>query len=758
MNAQSIEVEVVHRTRDVTARPSYRAAAAMALGVFVLYLLTLSPTIGLWDAGEYTAAAAGMGIPHPPGNPGFLLIGRLTTLLPIASTVAGRLNVLVALASALSCGLWFLVSEHIARHWLTIDRARFAAAASSLLGATAFTVWNQSVVNEKVYTISLFLLVLDVWTAIRWQQNPDGPRADKRLALICYRLGLGYTVHIAGLLAGPAVLAAVLTTRPNTLKRRNFMLLCGTLFVLGLTPFISLPIRAAFRLDINEGHPTACEDGRPHWGCTFSLETADRFLYAHNRTQYAKPSIVNRQETLPNQVKMWWLYFKWQWFRDARMTLPEAQSALGLFMLLLAGAGAYAHWRYDRKTFVTFATLIATLTIGLIVYLNFKLGFTQAVAMGVSDPAAREGRDRDYFYLWSFSALSVWVGLGLAYSWRLLAEFLDTEAKTAKGRRIEPRTQYWQAASIVLVVALIPLALNWKSASRRGQTFAEDLAVDMLNSVEPNGILFTGGDNDSFPLWFAQQVLGVRRDVSVILIPYLSTDWYVRELITRTPPAYDAAKGPAIYRDAKPFTPRPLLSLTRERADSIPQATHTTAPQRVAMPGFSITIPPATIPRDLLVTFRLVQDAGTDRPVYFSIGAGSDAIDEFFKPHFLTQGLARKLIADTSNIAGAVVTKHEGLVDVPRTQALWDQFRASKALVRQGVWVDEASASSPYAYLRLGIALSDAQDSTGRKDIAASIKTQTLEMSRAMEFGRFLRHGRAVEVPTGLGYAPVTGR
>jgi hypothetical protein len=737
--------------------PSYRTAAGVTAGVLALYLLTLAPTIGLWDAGEYTTAAAGLGIPHPPGNPGYLLVGRVVTLLPFASTIAVRLNIFVALASALSSGLWFLVAEQIARSWLTRERARIAAVVCALLGATAFTVWNQSVVNEKVYTISLFLLVLDVWTAIRWQQQPDGPRADRRLALICYRLGLGYTVHIAGLLAGPAVLAAVVSTRAHTLRRGRLMTLCAALFVLGLTPFSMLPIRAAFRLGINEGHPTACEDGRPHWSCTVSARTLDRFLYAHNRTQYAKPSVLERQETMSHQVRMWWLYFKWQWLRDTTGAAPGAQSALAILMLMLAGAGAWAHWRHDRRSFAPFATLIATLTAGLVYYLNFRLGFSQAVAMGVSDPAAMEVRDRDYFFLWSYSALAVWIGLGLAYLWQFVAEYIGA-ADVSDDPWAGLRRWRWHLASLVFCIALVPLVANGKWASRRHETLAEDFAVDLLDSVEPNAILFTGGDNDSFPLWYAQQVLGIRRDVSVVLTSYLAADWYARELITRTPEPYDAAHGPAVYRSMPAAAPaHAVLTLSRERADEIPPVTRLAAPQHVQLPGFTVDVPAGEIDRELLIMLRIMQDAGT-RPIYFSRGAGSPAIDTYFKPHLVTQGLARKMVPSVSDDSGVVVTKREGPVDVARTQVLWDHFRGRTALRRNGQWGDAASASMPYLYLRLGVALADAQDSVGNHPLGKSIRTDVFELGQSLDFTRYLRAGRALDAPAGLGYAPVTGR
>src|SRR3712207_5525881 len=92
-------------------RPSYLAAGVASAFVFALYLLTLAPSAALWDAGEYVGAAYTLGIPHPPGNPLFVLIGRVTSLLPIAPNVPMRLNVLTAFATAVAAGIWFLVAE-----------------------------------------------------------------------------------------------------------------------------------------------------------------------------------------------------------------------------------------------------------------------------------------------------------------------------------------------------------------------------------------------------------------------------------------------------------------------------------------------------------------------------------------------------------------------------------------------------------------------------------------------------------------------
>ena len=86
-------------------RPSYRAAAVASGCIFVLYLVTLAPSTAMWDTSEYIAAAYTLGLPHPPGNPFFVLLGRFFALLPIAPNVAMRINILAALCSAVAAGM-----------------------------------------------------------------------------------------------------------------------------------------------------------------------------------------------------------------------------------------------------------------------------------------------------------------------------------------------------------------------------------------------------------------------------------------------------------------------------------------------------------------------------------------------------------------------------------------------------------------------------------------------------------------------------
>src|SRR5215216_5291766 len=555
---------------DLDYRPSYLAAGIASVLVLVLYLVTLAPSTAMWDTSEYIAAAYILGLPHPPGNPFFVLIGKFFSLMPIAGSIAARINILAAVSSAVSAGMWFLITERVLVSWFPQRWQRIVGGSiAALVGATAFTVWSQSVVNEKVYTVSLVGLALVAWLTVRWCDEPDGPKADRILVLVAYLLGLGYSNHMAGMLAAPAVAIAVLIRRPRTLVRWKLIVAAAGAALLGITPFETQPIRAAYFPAINEGEPTACRTELKA-ECTFSAGTWQAFKYNFNREQYGKPPVIERQAPIGAQIGMWWLYFKWQWLRDAHGEMPVMQAALATIFLILGLIGGWVHWQRDRRSFWFFGPLMFTMTLLLIYYLNFKYGYSQAPELG--DNVAREVRDRDYFYLWSFSGWSVWAALGLVYLWETIAALVGSENVRLGRETLQlPRRRSWLVTSPVLALAIVPLFGNWRSASRQGDSTTRDFAADLLNSVEPYGVLVTVGDNDTFPLWYAQEVEGVRRDVIVANTSLLNTDWYVRQIIRRPVHEYDPAKGPSIYRNKQ--WPKPTgapIHMTMTDADSVP--------------------------------------------------------------------------------------------------------------------------------------------------------------------------------------------
>jgi hypothetical protein len=726
-------------------QPSYVPAAIATALVFILYLLTLAPSVAMWDTGEYMAAVKVLGIPHPPGNPFFVLLGHAFASLPIPVSYAARINIMAALASACSAGLWFLITERIVARWITERWQRLVVASlATLIGATAFTVWNQSVVNEKVYTISLLFFTIASWIIIEWIEEPDSPKADRRIVLVCFLLGLGYSNHPAGFLPLPAAGVALLTTRWRTLLRWKLILAGLGALILGLTPFIYEPVRAAYFPPMNEGAPTACET-KLAASCTFTKLTKERLMANINREQYGQK--LERGAPYSAQVAMWWLYFKWQWLRDAHQATPGLQFVLAFVFLGLGLLGGYVHWDRDRKTFWYFGPLMFTMTLALIYYLNFKYGWSQDPEL--QNSVAREVRDRDYFYIWSFSAWGVWAAIGLSFLWEQLAFVVGGE-----GRKVEkpagrnqsavpvtawPSRRSFLLAAPILVIALIPLVANWKYASRAGHHFTQQWARDYLNSLEPYAVVITNGDNDTFPLWYAQEVEGVRRDVTVAVTTYLDTDWFVRQMIRRPVETYDAAKGPAIYRDKQWKKPSgPPLKMTFAEADAIPEYIQINQPQIFRQGNITLNIEPGYLVRDELVLLRLIKDALPERPIYLSTGGGGQTLSQALQPYLLSQGFVQKLIdhpiadtADTPRILGLNV-------DLPRTKALWDTvYHAPEALVKEGDWVDRASFGIAYTYAFTGAVLNEALKAKGDTKDAAAVMNRVRAIVKAARIENF---------------------
>ena len=738
---------------DLDYRPSYLAGGIVSLCVLALYLITLAPSTAMWDTSEYIAAAYTLGLPHPPGNPLFVLIGRVFTIIPLfGPNVATRINVLAALCSAVSAGMWFLITERVLVGWFPERWQRITGGTlAAVIGATAFTVWNQSVVNEKVYTVSLVGIAIISWLMIRWSDEPEGRKADRILVLVAYILGLGYANHMGGMLAAPAAAVAVVVRRPRTLIRWRLILACiGALFF-GITPFAIQPIRAAWNPPLNEGEPTACRNGL-HFSCTFSKGTYDAFMYNFNRGQYGKPDLSDRQAPFTAQIDMWWFYFKWQWFRDPHLKSQTSQTLQGIFgglFLVLGLCGGWVHFQRDRRSFWYFATYMVTVTLVLIYYLNFKYGSSQSPELG--DSVAREVRDRDYFFLWSFSAWGVWAALGLMYIWENLAALFGTvETRYARQSVVLPSHDSLLKTTPILLVAGIPFMMNLHTAPRRGQTYTRDFAHDLLDSVEPYGVLVTVGDNDTFPLWYAQEVEGIRKDVVVANTSLLNTDWYTRQLIRRPIYTYDAAKGPAVYRNtqwAKPTTPP--LKMTLDEADSVPPywqidkpmvfkaACH---PEPNATCDINAVIPPHLLQRADLFVLRMIQDSYNSRPIYFSRTSGGYPRELGLADHVLTQALASKVFIppkasgkDTMNVAG------DGWMDVKRTAELWNNdFVGPKSVIRSNDWIDQPSVGIPYLYVATGLELSEALRARGDNAMANQVWATAKQVANAVHLERLV--------------------
>jgi len=719
---------MTNATDAAPQKPPYLWAAFVFLGTLVLYVATLAPTTQFWDTSEYIAAAKVLGIPHPPGNPLFTMMSHVWGMLPLAAAYAQRINLFAATTSAVAAACWFLVGERWMRPIVPAPlMRRLAALAGAIVSATAFTVWNQSVVNEKVYTLSLLSIALILWLIVRWDDQEPGEAHDHYLLLIMYLLALTSTNHMMGVLVGPVVMVLLfpplMTRRAPTddgrsmewsqwmafvavfailmgsgMEKATFMIPGAILFAValsyalvrkgdwrftvallgvaavGVSVYIFLPLRAAHFPPINEGEPT-------NWQALWAVLT---------RQQYGKPPLFQRQADLVAQFLLWVQYFRWQWGHDL------AQNVQVMLAVVFGGLGVLGAWRHfmaDRRQALAMIILMGTFTGLLIVYLNFKYGYSQYLPRQLP----REVRERDYFFVCSFALWGIWVGIGLA----TLMEWVQDGLRD----RIRSDTARWSYAAPVLALALIPLAFNRFTASRAHETLARDFAIDLLNSVEPYGILVTAGDNDTFPLWYAQEVEGVRRDVVIINLSLANTDWYLRQMQRRPIEEYDAAQGPAIYRGRS--WPKPtgrVLAFSDGQLDSLQLYYPFDRRQSLTFGAIQVTLDPEQIhplgngqgylEKADVVVLEAMRDQIGKRPIYFSRTVGTYA-DEFgLTPYLEGQGFARALRPQTLVASDSIVALPGfGWVNVARSKALaFDVYHAASASrPRPRGWVDRPS-------------------------------------------------------------------
>ncbi len=302
-------------------------------------------------------------------------------------------------------------------------------------------------------------------------------------------------------------------------------------------------------------------------------------------------------------------------------------------------------------------------------------------------------------------------------------------------------TRGWLLSAPILLVALVPFFANWRAASRHGQRFTRDWAADLLNSVEPYGVLVTDGDNDTFPLWYAQEVEGIRKDVVVACSCLLETDWNVRDIIRRPIFPYDSLAGPAIYRGHTwPKPSGPPLKMTMAQADAIPAYVEIQKPTVFKKDSIQATLKPGVLSRGQLAILHLIQDSYPDRPFYFSSRNTPDALG--LGPHMLMQGVAQKLVMQTLVPSRDTVNTPMGLMDVPRSLELWKTvYQAPAQLIREGQWVDRASVGIAYHYVLVGYYLGNATGQLGDRNTAAQIMQTVDRMARAAGLERSQQGG-----------------
>ncbi len=618
----------------------------LALVIFlvplVVYTLTMAPTLVFWDSGEFIATAYILGIPHSPGTPLFTLVGRVFAMLPLPMEAAARINFFSVVSGSLAVLMCYLIAVSTLRFMfptLTGKLGRFMMYAGPFTGALylAFsnTHWLDSTETE-VYALNLFVMGLCTWLALAWYKNPTGharppaPGAgpameEERLErghsrglvyLIIYLLALGVSFHLGTVLVfggilllfllvreksfsnaeliiytfGFAVLLADMTLYKSigativglliwaaltawiTMKKGRFALAAAGLLALGISVHLYMYIRSHLDPGIDMVDP----------------ETWRAMHYHLRREQYPPSNIFVRKAPLLWQFQHFGGYFREQFrmFGDARLGIFNVGAAATAIPVALGLYGVVANYLRERKLWVLNFTNLFINSVGLILYLNFS---------------ATEVRERDYFYAGAFFFFAVFIGIGATALLVYLAEHFKAKVK-------DPATYVVPVGALCVLLSIMPARHNWFTHDRSNYYVAQDYARNMLSGLEPDAILFTGGDNDTYPLWYIQNVERYRTDVRVIVLTLLNTPWYVKQMRDREP------NVPITLSDAEIDRMRPIALKDGKVAYN-----------------------------DDIVVQHIIQTAGWKRPIYFATSVAGTKWRPY-EQYLETQGLVMKLV------------------------------------------------------------------------------------------------------------------
>ncbi len=472
-------------------RPILLGTVAAAL---LVYWLTAYPTITWWDSSQYSLAAATLGTPGPPGSLLLTLLGWVVAQLPFGS-VAHTLNVFAGVLAAGTIALVYLVVVRLGR--MTGESGGSAALVGAALGALALgfgdTLW-QYATQFTPYVLTAVFTGLILYTLLRWWEKAESPDAWRRLAVLALLFGLDFSVHRTNALLIPGAILWVLVRRPRTFRDGRAWLGAAGGMAVGLAvQFVLVPIALTSSSILN--NPTV-GSWSGFWDYVSLQERGGGFLFG----------------LFPRHAPIWSVQtmdllrvFAHDFFSVHGMLGP-----LGLLPGLAGVFGLVVLWRRNRRLAIAFKWLLVLQAAGTILYFNIPATYFRSF-------------DRHYLPVCVTFAVLVAYGLGAV---------LGGVARVPERARLPLATVGGLAA---LLVAVTPLVNNWSARDDSNQFFAQDFATNLLEGLPPKAVLFTAGDNDTFPLWYVHSVERVRPDVEVVNLSLANTVWYVDALLERDP-------------------------------------------------------------------------------------------------------------------------------------------------------------------------------------------------------------------------------
>ncbi len=466
--------------------PAVVAGGITAVVLLATYLGTAAPDLTFWDASEFVTAAQTLGVPHPPGTPLWVLMGHLAALAFREAGPARAVTLLSVLASALAGGL----GAAMATRWIG---AR-GAVASAVGAGVMLSVWNNAT-EAEVYAVALLasIALLAAGERAGRQDISDQTRARWRGVMVLVA-ALAIPLHLSVLVALPAAIAFALR---GAWPRAREVVGWAAIGALGLSAVAILPLLSAQGPVLDSGHPV----------------TLRAMLDVLQRKQYAVAGLWPRIAPLWLQLGN---VFEWADWQVAYGLHPSAAPAFGRTSLTVAWAwlgalGVRALWQHEARVGRAMLLLLASGTVGVALWLNMHAGPSYAVEL-LPRGTVHEARERDYFFVLGFWAWGMCAGAGMSAIAGQLARRLPAPI-----------------AVLPFALAAVPLLANRAVADRTrepGSLLPRTVARLLLESVPANGVLYTAGDNDSFPLWYLQQVEQFRPDVAIITVPMLGARWY----------------------------------------------------------------------------------------------------------------------------------------------------------------------------------------------------------------------------------------
>ncbi|MDH3891937.1 MAG: DUF2723 domain-containing protein [candidate division Zixibacteria bacterium] len=604
---------------ESTAGEDVSTSRFAGLGVFALalitYCLTLWPGPRWWDSAGYIASSITMGVDSAPGSLLLQLIGRLFSVLTFITSPAVRLNVMIALATAAAVTVVYFTIVRMLRA-VSVKEApdQTAIVAGSLLAsltlAFAVSVWSHAIFTNP-YGLSLLCAAVLFYLAVRWWEDPDAESAGNLLLLAVFVLGLDVSVHRSNILFIPGFLVVVLLRRPRLLTSGRLWLGGVLLFMLGL----SLQSFNMFRAQLDPWINMSDPDTLAGLWDYLALKQSGVAAFGTDLLQRNGP-------VWSTQIKHEYLrYLGWNFVGFDHATLGVKWNGMYGLPLVVGLVGMVCHFFRDYRQALRVLAMFLSVSVVAIIYLNVPENYF---------------RKMDRHFMASYMIFTVWIGYGCYTVIRYLPRLFGERALVV-----------W-LVSLLLVIALPLNALfaNWKINDQSGNYTPLEFGRNLLKTCEPGAILITGGDSDTFPLWYLQLVEGYRTDVTCLNYSLMNTEWHLRTRLKFEP---DIPWS---------LTEESLLDLNVRAVDSHTVTIYTTG--RDSLP-VEFIVAPTFNDQFLLVADQvfldIIQTNRWRRPVYISVGMTGRiplGLDQFLR----LDGFAYRLVPDSAKRTNYTALKH----------------------------------------------------------------------------------------------------